>query len=309
MDNIFDSIIPVISSQPIQNTDKIFKFDEKENARIISLDDLRFTRTLKNYKVRLPATRPMEHTQFIDTINAMLDGESIVKGTPEIFVSRSDSNYDDRVAAAYNIPYTLSAWFFNRLVCRIPLMPDGVGDYNPNIAIGYNDKGITLAYGVNVRICSNMSIFGGKLLKTYDKGLPFSRMLELFGAWLKDAQELYHNDLAIMQRMKTTYLEDTRSELQKMIGRLHLAATARNMGNKEILAPLDQTQVNAFSNQILTAVGAGDINLDNPDNLNVYDLYNIGTNILTHSQSNLEYKWERISAMGQFMEENYLSEN
>lgn len=302
----FDQIPQLQPTKELVRNERTFVFEDKQNAALISLDDLRHTRTLRDAKKKLPASRPIEHTEFIDLINEVSDKKGIQVLTPEIYVSKSDSHYDTRTAAALGLPNTLEAWFFDRLICRIPLVAPDDSDFNPAIAIGYNAKGITLAFGTNVRICSNMSIFGGKLLKTYDEGVPFNRMIELFVAWMGEMQRHYEYDLGILQRMKNTYLSDTRNEIERMSGKLHLAASRKNR-NIKLLAPLDQTQANAFDNNLIALEMEGKINLDTPDLINIYDLYNIGTNILTHSQTNLEYKWSKIADMGEFIEQEYLN--
>lgn len=293
-----------ITQEPLQT----FSFDEKQNSKIITLEQLKQTReVLKNHRGKLPPARPMEHTQFIELVQEMVDK---VPGTnqlaPEIYVSKSDSHYESKIAAAYQTNNALPAWLFERLICRIPFSANSNSDYNPAIAIGYNARGIALAFGTNVRICQNMSIFGEKFLKTYDEGLPFNRMMELFKNWIGAHVENYEHDLGVLRNMKSTFLGNTKEELQKMVGLLHMNATARNMGRK-IIAPLNQTQVNDFSRKIIEMVESGNINIDSPEVININDLYQIGTNILTHSQTNLEYKWDRVSDMGTFFETYYLS--
>lgn len=300
----FSAETPEIVVQTIPRT---FRFEEKQNSSIISLEDLRQTReVLKNHKGKLPTTRPLEHIQFIEMVNEMLVSKNISVGEPEIYVAKSDSHYENKIAAAHGIPQVLDAWLFERLICRIPFIGDDTSDYNPSVAIGYNLRGLALAFGVNVRVCQNMSIFGEKFLKTYDEGLPFGRMMELFKSWIDSNQEHYEHDLGILQRMKNTYLGNTKEELQKMVGLLHMNATARNMGQK-ILAPLNQTQVNDFSRQIIQMSDEGRIDMEAPEVISINDLYQIGTNILTHSQTNLEYKWDRVSDIGNFFETYYLN--
>ena len=106
--------------------------------------------------------------------------------------------------------------------------------------------------------------------------------------------------------MKSTFLGNTKDELQKMVGLLHLNATAKNM-NQKVIAPLNQTQVNDFSKQIITMIDTGKIDVESENVINIDDLYQIGTNILTHSQTNLEYKWDRVNDLGNFFEKHYLN--
>lgn len=304
MTDLFDDH-PDLQPVRLDPTNRIFKFEEKQAAALIDISDLRHTRTLKDHRGKLPESRPLEHVQFIDMVNDILVNKGMEVTTPEIYVSKSDSHYDDKMAAALGLPNTLEAWFFDRLICRINMPYEG--DYNPSVAIGYNARGLALAYGTNVRICQNMSIFGDKFLRTYDSGLPFNRMMELFVGWINEFQKHFEYDMAILQRMKNTYLGNTLPELQKMIGTLHLLATEKNMGAK-VLAPLNQTQVNEFSRKVLEMGADGKINLSNDENvISMHDLYNIGTQILTHSQTNLEYKWDKVSEMGAFFETHYLN--
>ena len=293
-------------SAPVQSLDT-FSFEEKANSALISLGNLRQTREiLKNHKGRLPESRPLEHVQFLDQLCDMLTSKNISFSEPEIYVAKSDSHYESRIAAAYGKPNILGAWLFERLVARFQFNSLSSEDYNPSVAIGYNVRGIALAFGLNVRMCQNMNIFGDQFMKTYDDGLPFNRLMELFKAWLDSFEERHENNLSILQRMKSTFLGNTKDELQKMVGLLHLNATAKNM-NQKVIAPLNQTQVNDFSKQIITMIDTGKIDVESENVINIDDLYQIGTNILTHSQTNLEYKWDRVNDLGNFFEKHYLN--
>ncbi len=169
---------------------------------------------------------------------------------------------------------------------------------NLRIGLGYNENGMTLAFGSNIKICSNMTIMGADhMINTAgSNGLKFNdfmqlldhRINELEGSW-----NFYEKTIALLKD-KTI----KNGSLYEMIGILNKAAVEEAYyGGKN--SPFNISENSLFIKELINNNVFG-IDDDKQEH-NYWDLFNIGTNILTHSKQNIKNKWEVSHSFGTFM--------
>lgn len=277
--------------------------DNKEiavKAIPISLQTLEQTQTLLEYDGRLPASQPIKHYDFIKTIQDIVSKEHDIVQKP-IWVTN---------AAAKRIPILdpenigiPQSWLFQRLVTRINIQGDHFSDEdtNMNIAIGFTDKGIQVAFGQNVRICSNQCIFGGRYMSTYGNNkIPYDKMLEVIREYTHSLPAIRKEDTSILNDFKGTFVYGT--QIKELIGDMHLRAVkAAYFNDQKHISPMNIGQVSAFSKTI----GLRSADLYNSDSqnvcLNLYDLYNDGTQLFKPDTSEITSLWEDVNNWGEYI--------
>lgn len=274
---------------------------EKEKVLPISLEVLEQTQTLLEYDGRLPQNQPVKHYEFIHNIQDILSKNYMIEQEP-IFVTN---------AAAKRIPIldpekvgTPASWLFQRLVTRINIQGDQFSDAesNANIAIGFTDKGIQVAFGQNVRICSNQCIFGGRYMSTYGpQRMPFEKMLEVIKEYSHTLPEIREHDLQMLRAMKAVQVNDV--QVKELIGDLHLRAVKQAYFNDPTnIAPMNVGHVSAFSKHVGQRLpglysGLG----ENAAVTTLYDLYNDGTQIFKPERSEMTTLWEDVNNWGEYI--------
>ena len=263
--------------------DEILNFDRKDKVTDISLPQLATTEVLLGSSKKFPKTRPVPHWAFIKGIGDMLHKNNIAFEQEPITVAHSDSQLPSRSDGR------LADWFFGRLVTRLKIMNYVTEQFSPAIAIGYNTKGITVALGSRVSVCKNQCIFGEKLCVSYGNGgMPFEKMVYIIQNWIRDMEPLIEADYQILEKMNDTYV-DAQNAVSELLGHMLRSAIRMERRQGDDQAPLYLGQLNDFTEKIEKKVNS------NGSTLSLYDIYNMGTEILTHSIHNIEYKWNAIN--------------
>lgn len=222
----------------------------------------------------------------------------------DVFVSRKGADYlADPLQK--NLPKTeLKRWAFNTLVTRVVLVtPEqaNLSDFNPAIGIGFTEQGVQVCLGTEVRVCSNMSIFGEYFIKSYGQNsMTMEQLFRELKVWLTDVDRIQKENIRILEKL-TGIPITSKGGIQKLIGQLSLARELTMAGYPHP-APMDKDEIAEFQKRIIQAYG------DVMANEHITDLcwlYNVCTNILTHSERNFHNKWEDVFKMGEFICEHY----
>lgn len=278
-------------------------FEDKENTKEISLKELKKTQSLSEYSGRLPNSRPLEAFALIEGVMEKCDKYNLHPSLEQIWVSKSDSKRI-KVLDPDNVG-SLQSWLFQRLVTRIHLNSSlSNEDNNSSIAIGYNTHGIQVAFGTNVRVCSNMSIFGNQLIATYSVGkkdkTPFEQFFNILEGWMQKAGEIRERDLGIFKLMEE--YEMPANAMENMIGKLQMKAVEANYIDATTIAPLNIGQVSTFSKNYLMR--------DNKsDPYNLFQAYNCGTALLKAKTTDISTIWPDVLSLGNFCAKEYLNLN
>jgi hypothetical protein len=182
---------------------------DKSTAEI-NLETLKNSVQTKGTYGEMPASRPVQHFEFLNTVTDIF-GSRIDNVIQEpIYVAKSSSKrirlpHQPEIPAKEPCP--IDRFVFERIATRIStdavIKDDNDGGYSPAIGISYNDRGISVCMGVNVWVCSNMSIFGGKLWSTYGKGkLSYDDLINVVENRVNTWQSSFEEDMARINRLK-----------------------------------------------------------------------------------------------------------
>lgn len=266
----------------------------------IPLETLEKTQTLLEYDGRLPVTQPVKHYDFIRNIQDIVSKDYMIHQEP-IYVTN---------AAAKRIPIldpdkigVPQSWLFQRLVTRINVQGDAFsdGETNMNIAIGFNDRGIQVAYGQNVRVCQNQVIFGARFLSTYGPNkMPYEKMLEVIMKYTQNIPKIRESDLALLSEFKATPVRA--NQVKELIGDVHLKAVKQAYFNDlRHVSPMNISQVSSFSRNLGQRIP--ELYNIEPQTItsNLYDIYNDGTQIFKPEHSEITTLWEDVNNWGEYI--------
>jgi hypothetical protein len=274
-------------------------FEDKETVKAITFDLLKETQTLQDAKGSLPKSRPIEHYQFIERLMYDIASFNFSAELEPIYVAKNDSSRipvldPNKVGAA-------RSWLFQRLITRINITDFSNKDNHVSIGVGYNTFGINLAWGVNVRICQNMSIMGANyFMSSYGsaKESGIDGIFERFREWMRTSKEKYEDINRIFDVMKQR--EANLHTVANLVGEMQMAAVKKAYLDTATPAPLNISQVSEFSKNLLLDLKEKQGNGDDDPEFDLYTLYNIGTNILKPKNTDLVHIWKDNSEYSDF---------
>ena len=267
----------------------------------ISLELLEQTQTLLESDGRLPSNQPIRHFDFIRKVQDIVNSEYMIEQEPVWVTNAAAKRILPLDPEKIGVP---KSWVFQRLVTRINVTGDQFadGETNMNIAIGFTDKGIQVAFGQNVRICSNQCIFGGRYMTTYGpQRMPYEKMLEVIREYTHQLPSIRENDLRILNEFKEIPVNS--NQIRELIGDVHMRAVKQayfNEPNHE--APMNVGQVSNLSKAIGQRL-PGIFGLSSePIVTSLYDLYNDGTQIFKPERSEITTLWEDVNNWGEYVD-------
>lgn len=273
-------------------------FEAKERTREIDLPTLKETVSLAEYDGKLPDSRPLEHYQLIDDLSEIAYKKGYNFNLDHIYVSKSESNrlmvFDPE---NQGLP---KSYILRRVVTRLNIVDASFNTaaHNTSIAIGYNERGIQIAFGTNVKVCSNMCIFGERYMTTYgDNKMPFDKMMELVNTYINQLPDICSDDFRILNRMYDHPVND--NDIITAVGEMQLNAVRGAYFGGD--SPLNIGEVSTFSKGLLKQ--HGNILEAEPESriMSLYDFYNMGTEILHPQRAEISSVWPNVSSWGNFV--------
>ena len=177
----------------------------KGNVATLDLPTLDRTVKYEMAKGGLPRNRPIEHFKLIRDI------QSNIKGNTKL-----DSTID-------------TIYTSERQAMRV--MYEG-NEFKAAVGISYTDRGIQLAFGTHVNVCSNMMIWGQNFMSTYGANkVGFNVMMDAFDDWMKRFDEKRKQDMEIINALKKRKVKE--NELFEVLGRLIHGAERGNNSNSD----------------------------------------------------------------------------
>ena len=196
------------------NTVKEIVFED--GLTTLTLEELK--KTLTESQIGYGPER-MDHFEFIEKTADAASQAGLVASFDPIYVRSGgptqlpNVSVVKREAEKYGVKNPLEAYLIRKLVTRIHLTsPDGesYGDRNMALAIGYNQRGYQLAYGVNVHVCSNMSIWGDNYMQTYGTHrTEMPNVFERLSTWMSTREERVAQYNESIQKMMNTKVNNT----------------------------------------------------------------------------------------------------
>lgn len=265
-------------------------FEKGENSKVISLEDLSRTLTAEDFG---KSKKVVNHFDIIPQIEEMLKEAGLKLSDKEIIISKAGLKILPKLDP--NKESLIDAALVKNLVASFNIADYNNDEMNMRIGLSYNERGIAVAFGTNIKVCSNMTIMGAKnMIYSYGpKKVPFDKMIELIE---KNIQEMdqswkYYNE--VFEKLKGKIA--TSQDLYTIIGKLQKLAVANNYINGVNSSPLNISETSSFTKELLLA-GA----FENEINT-LWDIFNVGTEILTHSDMNIPNKWQSLADFGDFI--------
>lgn len=265
----------------------------------IPFEHLMLTKGLLEGDKKMKASLKYHHFEIINMVMEMFDRINMPVVLDPILLAKSDSKYHDNMYTRRDIEEgrgNIYGWIFNRLVARFHSQIGGEL-YNPSIGVGYNTDGLTFCYGTNVKVCGNMCILGGTRISTYgNDGVSVEKALNILQMYIKEQEERFEKDIILFNRMKDIQI-DGRAGMAELIGEMCLAMNFKNGIDIKQMAPLNSGELNNFTTSYLRNYARDfDQRMDAP----LFDVYQLGTQILTHSVQNIHNKFQDLEDFGTF---------
>lgn len=225
-------------------------------------------------------TKPVQIWNLVDDMKNNLNKNEINYVLGDIFIQKRSSaallNDSDRNAGynRYNAP--ISKWKFDKVIAHITIPNITKPGVNAHIALTLNEQGLTIAYGMNVHVCSNFSVMGGSVLRTYtyngQHGTGWDTIQIFLNLWTKNLEQLFKIQSGIMENMQNTTIKDERT-VQKIVGILYQNAI-RQAYFRGAETPFDTHSLSQFVQEMLRQ------RKEEEKIGNVWDLYNWGTSVM-----------------------------
>lgn len=298
---------------------------ENGNA-VIELKDLEKTLKLELATGGLKKSAPVEHFTLLNGLMSMAEHDTevgtflsqtewgnfgtqvshssmaIVKN-PELSFSVDPIHVNDKYAN--RIQWTgekdlcpIENYLIKRLVTKINVHRESELEVNQAIAVSYNENGIALAMGTNVKVCSNMNIFGGNLMSTYGANkMPFERMMDLVKHWMQNLNPYHKADMDVIDKLKAISLDS--KMVNELLGQLIRQAALSNFTTK-IKSPINVTQV-------CRMIENGSEILTNNDfsNYTAWDFQNQLTYVLKPNTSDMSILLQNQQQVANFMTDSF----
>ena len=300
--------------------EKIFRFEEEENVKDISLELLSQSLMITDAAGRPPKNRPIQSWELIQSITDMATAAKLNVEVAHIYVPKKDSTpvirkeEKELYSQGDNIP--IGKWLFNKLAVLIKLHHPEDTDTVTALAASYHDKGIQIVWGQNVNICSNMCVFGGNTIYTFgDEKMPFEKIQEILQKWIGEFEVKRALDLSIIKAMKDFVISEFGIEhfLDAMVGRMYRNAvkcvylgSGRSVFNITQCSSFVQEMENKLIQYRQAIAEFEDPEADHPSNetrpvLTLWEIYNWGTEILKPENTDVANVYQVAVDWGKFL--------
>lgn len=261
----------------------------------VNLETLKRTVRSEMANGKLPKSRPVEHFQLLEEITERADRLNLAPKIGNIYATERQSRRINWLSKEQPCP--VENYLIDRMAVKIDLMPTRQGQ-NLALGIGYNERGISLAYGTNIHVCSNMQIFGGRLVQTFNNGVTFEEMLKTLQNWFEQFGEISEANAKRIDELNTIDIDH--EVISSTIGDLFTRAVKLNAGEK-VIAPLNQVQVaDLVKSQALDVYA-------HQGQHTAYDLLQWGTHYLKPRRADLVTLNQTQAEFTAYIEERFLN--
>lgn len=262
---------------------EVLSFDENK-AAVMTIDDLDRTLKLEDGNGKLPKSAPIDHAALVKKLVHMAE-EHVPKHKAlvgPIIVKQQNCKRILWKGEADQCP--IQNYLVERLVVKIGFAGtksfETEADTSGSMAIGisYNEKGIQLAIGHNVRVCSNLNVFGENVFSTYGNGsVPFEKGLQLAQGWMQNLNPIMESNRRYITDLKSVTINE--NERLRLFGKIYEMAIRANKGDKND-APLNVTECNRMVEQ-------GFAHITKNETVTGWDLTNWATSVLKPETSDM----------------------
>ena len=241
----------------------------KSNVAELDLPTLERTVKYEMGKGGLPKNRPIEHFKLItDLQNNIQDNTKLEAEIDTIYTSERQAMQIMHDGDKENCP--IEKYLLQRIATKLTVDDKNKG-YKAAVGISYTDRGIQVAFGTHVNVCSNLMVWGPNFMSTYGGNkVGFSIMMDAFDDWMKRFQEKRESDYEIIKALQNREVKE--NEMFEVLGRL-IHAAERGNGPKS-----DGSSLNV--SQTLRLIDNYETERQGKDKITAWDITNWGTNNL-----------------------------
>ena len=262
----------------------------------------------------MPSYRPVMHHEFFTYISQHIEDKIGDVTMSPIYVSGRHTtrvNFDGTAKDAC----PLSKLLIERCVVSITgnisttlTLGESNGDgiiptkLSPSVAISYNDKGISVAFGTKVWACSNMCIFGERSISTYgNRKVSFDDLRDLVITYINQIETNFAKDVEKIKALSKIELDITKQKILESEILEH--ALEQNIKNSKKELILNITQSNAMTREVLIK------RKKKPELLTGWDMFQAGTENLKEDNMDMIIAHETLERFGNYMLDKLESQN
>lgn len=238
---------------------------------------------------RFGEAKPMngiEHFELIEKLYEVITDTGLSFESDKIYINDAG---EAKVPGLFYVPAadpdgskTAKSYMIRRLITSMIIKDEEDETTNTKIALSFNQEGIMAAIGPNVKICSNLSIFGSENVVStrgnYNKVNSIDTFIDTIRGWLQRFGDMRKRDQQIMSRMK--FLVLNQHEVNDMIGDLHIRRLRKDEFKAKEMYPFTQSHINEITREVIKDREIYSKNNPNIDyEIGLWDLYNHGTNL------------------------------
>ena len=299
---------------------EIFKFEEEETVKDISLGLLEQSLMIRDAKGQPPKNRPIQTWELIQEIETLCTEAKLNVSVEHIYVTRAGSNpiinrgEKELYKNGDNIP--IEKWLFSRVAMQMFIHHKEDLDSKTAIVFSYHDKGLQIAMGQHVHVCSNMCIFGDNTMYTFGPDrMPFDKIMDVLKGWIGDFEKKRAEDLQMIEQMRNFVLDDSNLEdfFDAMVGRLYRNAIAQayhkgteGVFNVSQCSSFVQHFENEWKNKCEEFRQAVENGEDSPKDpvrfcMTLWEIYNWGTQVIKPEGNDISMIYDTIAKWGTFI--------
>ena len=251
----------------------------------LTYDELASSVTAQEYNGSLKKSKPVEHFNFISDVLRVILEAGFLGVVESIQASQNSSKRVMWQGETSECP--VKYFLFEALIGKILITDMETEQVQMAIAFTYNDSGIQLGYGLNVKACMNMTIFQKThFWTTYgnsDSKADYDNGMSALRGWMTNLNARFKADTEQARIMSTIMLDERK--VHQLYGKLLEMAIRRNDEGAAIFSALNVTQtcaiVRYLNTEIKDKVGG---------KISGWDLLNAGTSVLKPSSVSADIK-------------------
>lgn len=274
-------------------------FDPADKSGVLTLEQLDRTLKFEDAGGKLPASAPIHHADLIKRIIEIAQNEGRESVLAPIVVKQQNCKRVLFKGPAEECP--LENYSVERMVVKIGFKDTvsfkGVEDAQGSMAVGisYNEKGIQVAFGHNVKVCQNLNVFGENVFSTYgsgDKKVPFDKGLQLIQHWMQNFGDIQQMNIDNIEKLRGVDVNE--NERLRVFGKIYEMAIRANKNDKGVDAPLNVTECNRM-------VEAGFDQIVGGSTISAWNLTNWATSVLKPESSDMVNLMVKNARLNDFM--------
>jgi len=227
---------------------KVETLEWKSGHTEMSVEQLSKTTKYQFAMGGLPALRPVEHDAFLNQLTEIaspageVNWEPIVCTEKNALMLKSDS--PDKKT------HPVEDYLIQQFVTKAIIHNNQSNGTSTALGVSFSSKGITVAFGQNVQVCSNMCVWGANVVRTSQQ-LKYDNMMDIIREWVSNHEAKAAEDRQKINLMKNTHINDGTVDL--IWGEIIRNAVLGNEGITTPILNVAQTgrMIRTYQDQVL----------------------------------------------------------